>query len=130
MTTAVFKIDGEINDPLNLQGIDVQTHLTGKDLAALMPVIGEKLPATDQFDIQGRLTGSSKQLSLKNVQAAAKRGGLQLTLNGKVQDILALKGMDLGLFYIPTQAHIAEDMQPRLRAVENSLKALGIEKTY
>jgi NAD(P)-dependent dehydrogenase (short-subunit alcohol dehydrogenase family) len=43
---------------------------------------------------------------------------------------IALKGMDLGLFYIPTQAHIAEDMLPRLRAVESSLKALGIEKTY
>ena len=43
---------------------------------------------------------------------------------------IALKGMDLGLFYIPTQAHIAEDMRPRLDGVERSLKALGIKKTY
>jgi hypothetical protein len=42
----------------------------------------------------------------------------------------ALKGIDLGLFYILTQAYVAEDMQPRVRAVESSLKALGIEKTY
>ena len=39
---------------------------------------------------------------------------------------IALRGMDLNLFYIPTQAHILQDMQPRVRAVEQSLQALGI----
>ena len=54
---------------------------------------------------------------------------LELILPEQCADI-ALKGMDLGLFYIPTQAHIAEDMQPRLLEVASSLQALGIEKTY
>ncbi|MEH6584137.1 MAG: SDR family oxidoreductase [Halioglobus sp.] len=53
----------------------------------------------------------------------------ELILPEQCADI-ALKGMDLGLFYIPTQAHIAEDMQPRLQEVASSLQALGIEKTY
>jgi len=39
---------------------------------------------------------------------------------------LALKGMDLDLFYIPTHAHIAEDMRPRLGAVQASVRALGL----
>lgn len=39
---------------------------------------------------------------------------------------LALKGMDLGLFYIPTQRHLAADMIPRTKGVEESLKALGL----
>lgn len=39
---------------------------------------------------------------------------------------LALKGMDLGLFYIPTHAHIADDMQPRQDGVVGALKALGL----
>lgn len=43
---------------------------------------------------------------------------------------VALKGMDLGLFYIPTQAHLLDDMQPRMKDIEASLKALGIERTY
>ncbi len=43
---------------------------------------------------------------------------------------IALKGMDLDLFYIPTQAHLLDDMQPRIQDVEASLKALGIEKIY
>lgn len=54
---------------------------------------------------------------------------LELILPEQCADI-ALKGMDLGLFYIPTQAHIVEDMQPRLLEVASSLQALGIEKTY
>ncbi|MEP5764107.1 MAG: SDR family oxidoreductase [Halieaceae bacterium] len=43
---------------------------------------------------------------------------------------IALRGMDLGLFYIPTQAHLLDDMKPRMNEVENSLKALAIEKSY
>jgi len=43
---------------------------------------------------------------------------------------IALKGMDLDLFYIPTQAHLLDDMQPRVTDIQASLKALGIEKTY
>jgi NAD(P)-dependent dehydrogenase (short-subunit alcohol dehydrogenase family) len=39
---------------------------------------------------------------------------------------IALKGMDLGLFYIPTQAHLLDDMQPRRDAMKASLQALGL----
>jgi len=39
---------------------------------------------------------------------------------------LALNGMDLGLFYIPTHAHIADDMRPRTEGVVTALKALGL----
>ena len=38
----------------------------------------------------------------------------------------ALKGMDLGLFYIPTQPHLLTDMQPRAQAIAASLKALAL----
>jgi NADP-dependent 3-hydroxy acid dehydrogenase YdfG len=39
---------------------------------------------------------------------------------------IALKGMDLGLFYIPTHAHIADDMRPRTECVLAALAALGL----
>ncbi len=39
---------------------------------------------------------------------------------------IALRGLDLGLFYIPTHAHIANDMRPRTEGVAASLKALGL----
>lgn len=39
---------------------------------------------------------------------------------------IALNGMDLGLFYIPTHAHLADDMRPRTEGVIDALKALGL----
>jgi len=39
---------------------------------------------------------------------------------------LALKGIDLGLFYVPTQPHLATDMAPRTKGVADALKALGL----
>lgn len=39
---------------------------------------------------------------------------------------IALKGMDLGLFYIPTHSHIADDMRPRTEGIVEALKALGL----
>jgi len=41
---------------------------------------------------------------------------------------IALKGMDLGLFYIPTQPHLAEDMLLRTQGVQDALKALGLTR--
>lgn len=40
---------------------------------------------------------------------------------------IALKGLDMDLFYIPTQAHILEDMQPRVEGVRDALQKLGIK---
>ncbi len=39
---------------------------------------------------------------------------------------IALKGLDLDLFYIPTQAHILDDMQSRMEGVRSALHKLGI----
>jgi len=39
---------------------------------------------------------------------------------------LALKGMDLGLFHIPTHPHSREDMQPRITSIEHALSAMGL----
>lgn len=39
---------------------------------------------------------------------------------------IALKGLDLGLFYIPTHKHLADDMRPRTEGVADALKALGL----
>ncbi|MFN7164409.1 MAG: SDR family NAD(P)-dependent oxidoreductase [Hyphomonas sp.] len=50
---------------------------------------------------------------------------LDLIMPGRCAEI-ALKGLDLGLFYIPTHAHIAADMRPRTDGVADALKVLGL----
>jgi len=43
---------------------------------------------------------------------------------------VALHGIDHGLFYIPTQAHLLDDMQPRMNEIEQALAVLEIGKTF
>ena len=42
---------------------------------------------------------------------------------------IALKAMDLDLSYIPTHAHIGDDMRPRLQGVQHALQGLGLKTT-
>jgi uncharacterized protein involved in outer membrane biogenesis len=88
-------ISGRVDNLIAFSGVDLKLKSSGKDLAVMGPVIGEKLPATDEFEIQGHLTGSSKALTMKNAQASAKSGDLRFTVNGAVKDLLTLRGMDL-----------------------------------
>ena len=39
---------------------------------------------------------------------------------------IALKGLDLGLLYIPTHAHIGEDIRPRYEGVRDAIRQLGL----
>jgi NAD(P)-dependent dehydrogenase (short-subunit alcohol dehydrogenase family) len=41
---------------------------------------------------------------------------------------IALKGMDLGLFYVPTHAHLIDDMGPRYEGVAEAVKILGLQR--
>jgi hypothetical protein len=90
-----FTANGAVKDLLNLSGMDLQSRLSGKDLAEFGVVIQEELPATDEFDIQGRLIGSTDMLGLKGARGNARRGSLQFTTNGTVKDLLTLRGVDL-----------------------------------
>ena len=51
--------------------------------------------------------------------------GLGLIMPGRCAE-LALRGMDLGLFYVPTHSHIAQDMRARSDGVAAALTALGL----
>jgi uncharacterized protein involved in outer membrane biogenesis len=88
-------LEGGIKELIALNGLDVKVQASGKDLAELGAIIEQKLPATDQFSIQGLLTGSAKALSLKEAQSNAKRGSLRVALNGEVKDLIAFSGIDL-----------------------------------
>jgi uncharacterized protein involved in outer membrane biogenesis len=77
--------------------MDLQTRLAGRNLEELGEVVEAKLPATDQFEIQGRLIGSTAALTLKEAEGSARRGSLSLALNGGVKDLLKAKGMNLML---------------------------------
>jgi uncharacterized protein involved in outer membrane biogenesis len=88
---------GSVGDLIALSGIDLKLIGSGKDLSTVGSIIGEKLPATDKFTVQGQLTGSTKILSLMEAQGRANRGSLNLTLNGRIKNLLVFSGVDLKL---------------------------------
>jgi uncharacterized protein involved in outer membrane biogenesis len=88
-------IGGNLGNLIAFSGLDLKLKSSGNDLAAIGSVIGEKLPTTDQFEIQGRLTGSAKALALNEAQGTARRGSMRISLKGAVGDLLNLRGMDL-----------------------------------
>jgi uncharacterized protein involved in outer membrane biogenesis len=90
-------VNGAVKDLLTLRGMDLQSRLAGKDLAEVGPIIDRQLPATDQFAVQGRLTGSAKALSLREAQGSASRGSVNVVLNGRIKDLVGMSGMDLKL---------------------------------
>jgi uncharacterized protein involved in outer membrane biogenesis len=90
-----LELEGGIKDLIYLKGIDLKVKGSGKDLAKVGAIIDQKLPATNEFVVEGRLTGSAKTLSLKEAQGSAKRGSLSVALSGEVLDLIAFSGLDL-----------------------------------
>ena len=90
-------LSGEVKDLIAFRGLDLQLKGSGKNLTEVGSIIGEKLPATDEFAVQGRLTGSTKALSLQQARGSANRGGLSVALSGEVKDLIAFRGLDLQL---------------------------------
>ena len=88
-------LHGGIKDLLAFSGVGLELAAAGKDLAQMGSIIGEKLPATDNFSARGRLTGSAKLLSLRQAQGSAHHGNLSLSMDGGIEDLLHFKGVDL-----------------------------------
>jgi uncharacterized protein involved in outer membrane biogenesis len=89
--------DGGIKDFLNFSEIDLTVKGSGKDLSDIGSIIGEKIPVTDEFVVQGRLMGSTKALSLLEAAGSASRGSLNLTVSGAIKELLALEGINVKL---------------------------------
>jgi uncharacterized protein involved in outer membrane biogenesis len=88
-------LKGGIKDLIALAGMDLYLQASGKNLAEVGPIFDAKLPETEPFTVQGRLTGSAKTPSLQDAQGTARKGTLRVDLKGGIKDLIALAGMDL-----------------------------------
>jgi hypothetical protein len=88
-------VNGKVQDIVAFSGVNLKVKGSGRDLAEIGAIIDRKLPATDVFEVQGRLTGSAKALSLQAARGSARRGSLNIALNGGVKNLLTLRGLDL-----------------------------------
>jgi uncharacterized protein involved in outer membrane biogenesis len=86
-------INGNVGDLRSLTGVDLTVNGSGKDLAEVGPIVETKLPKTGPFTVAGRLSGSSKTLSLDDAEGNVSRGSLRLAVSGKIKDLLGLSGI-------------------------------------
>jgi hypothetical protein len=61
--------DGGITDVLTLRSINMRLKASGKELAAVGPLVGSDLPKIGPFDARGHLIGSAKFLLFKEFSA-------------------------------------------------------------
>jgi uncharacterized protein involved in outer membrane biogenesis len=87
--------NGKVGDLISLRDIRLDLTGSGKDLAELNPIIDVSLPRTGPFTVKGRLTGSTKALSLTEAQGNVSRESLSLAATGRIKDLLSFSGMDL-----------------------------------
>lgn len=96
-SSAAVKIEGSIGEVRALRGIDLNVRLSGKDLEELGRGVGARLPRTDAFDISGHLAGSAPSPELANINGHLSAGGADLTVGGRVDNLMALSGLNLQL---------------------------------
>jgi uncharacterized protein involved in outer membrane biogenesis len=90
-----FAFTGKVGNLIAFSDIDLTLNASGKDLAKMGPIIDQKLPTSDEFAVEGRLTGSAKTFSLKEALGSAKRGSLSVDLTGGIEALPALNGINL-----------------------------------
>jgi uncharacterized protein involved in outer membrane biogenesis len=81
------RIDGTVDDPVKMTGLDVRLALSGPDLAALFPIVGIPTPRTPPYALQGTLRHAGEQWSLEGftgtVGASDLSGSLAVRTGGK-----------------------------------------------
>jgi uncharacterized protein involved in outer membrane biogenesis len=97
LSGAKLKVEGAIGDIPNLRGIDLNVQTSGTNLAGVGHTVGIDLPQTDAFTVAGHLEGSAEVLTLEDARGNVSRGSVELTINGAVGDVIALRDIGLDL---------------------------------
>ena len=88
-------LNGQIGDLKTLEAIQLALKGSGNNLAELTSIVGTKLPQTGPFEVSGELTGSAKALTLSEAQGTISHESIKLSLKGRIDDLMALRGISL-----------------------------------
>jgi uncharacterized protein involved in outer membrane biogenesis len=92
-----FDVSGTIGDLTALSAVALQLQVSGPDLSLVGPMIDVTLAKTGPFSASGRLTGSGEELAFKDARVKLSHGGLSLRLEGDINDVIGVEGVDLSL---------------------------------
>jgi uncharacterized protein involved in outer membrane biogenesis len=109
---AEIHMNGVVEDLLELKGVDINFKASGKDLANLKQLTGERLPVRGAFNAVGEvLIPVRRQLKIPDLKVAVGKnnitGSLELDLRGdrpELTAVLSLPRMDLPSVLLPELA--------------------------
>ncbi|MDY0873478.1 AsmA family protein [Dongia rigui] len=129
-------IDGHVDDPFQLAGVDLQMKLKGPDLSEIFPILGVPAPSTPPYSLKGHLTHKGDAWQLQNmtgivgdsdlsgdvkIDYGPKRPMLTADLTSKVLDF-----DDLGpLIGIPPATEGNESASAQQEKIAKQLEAQG-----
>jgi len=88
---------GEIRDAFNLQGIALTVAAKGPSISEFIEVTGAvDMPDIGSFSLEASLTDSAEKLSIEKISLeAGSRELAEMTINGAIEDLLTLQGINL-----------------------------------
>ncbi len=89
-----LQVNGSVEDVLKIQGVDVTTDLTVRSLDFISEYAGMKLPPMGSLQAAARITSAGDALSLRDIQADLSGDNITLQVNGSVEDVLKIQGVD------------------------------------
>jgi NAD(P)-dependent dehydrogenase (short-subunit alcohol dehydrogenase family) len=117
--------ENSLSMPVAVRGFGLGAYAASKH--ALLAAAEWLRSETDMMDVHVLLPGPVyTPLVAKNLPDRSQAPpGLRL-LDPEECAQIALRGIDLGLLYIPTHAHLAQDMKPRAEAINHAIAALNL----
>ncbi len=134
---AQIRLNGTVDDLLELQGVDIKFQASGKDLANLRQLTGQPLPVRGAFSAAGKvLIPVSKHLEIPDLKIAAGKnaitGSLDLDLRREKPELTAILSapqLDLPSVLLPelTKQGWAQGLG-QIRPVKLAVKLAGIDQ--
>jgi len=90
-----ISMEGSVDDPEALSGLDLSLHAVGGSLHRLSDVAGRPLPRTDRFDLAATLEGNAGSLQFPSVQGTIALGSATVIAAGTWLDPGSPSGFDL-----------------------------------
>lgn len=79
------QLDGTLTDPLQLSGIDLRLHVSGRDMADIFPIFGIPLPHTPAYRLEGQLVRQGNIWAFRDFAGQVGGSDLKGTLQVAVE---------------------------------------------
>ncbi len=94
---ANVKLDGSVDNPQQLAGLELRVSIQGKELAALFKFFGTSIAPVGPYQGHAQLYGSRDALGMKAIDATAGRPGQNLHISGQIEDATKQRGVKLAI---------------------------------